>query len=231
MVYWRLQTSLLFKKPKISLPNFCKEAYYSVSIFLMERYLIVSYHPGRSVVGTLGEELKGRRIVLCVTGCALAYQSAEIAIQMLGHGSEVYAVMSPMAQKIIHPNLLERATCNPVITEITGKIEHVALATGAGRVDLVCIAPASANTVSKISLGIADTSVTTVACAALGSKIPIVVQPAMHECMFHNPMVAENIERLKKLGVEFVGPRIEDGRFKLAKVNDVIQVVIDMLKS
>ncbi|MFQ6086811.1 MAG: bifunctional phosphopantothenoylcysteine decarboxylase/phosphopantothenate--cysteine ligase CoaBC, partial [Candidatus Bathyarchaeia archaeon] len=155
-----------------------------------------------------------------------------IARQLMRHGAEVFAVMSPMAQKIIHPYLMEWATGNPVVTELTGKIEHVALAgEHANKADMILVAPATANTIGKIASGIDDTTVTSVASTALGSKIPIVIVPAMHESMYRHPILDENIKKLEALGVEFVGPRIEEGKAKIAETEEVLEVVIRKLSA
>jgi phosphopantothenoylcysteine decarboxylase/phosphopantothenate--cysteine ligase len=189
-------------------------------------------HPSKDILGTKGTELKGKRIALCITGSVAAVQCPEIARQLMRHGAEVYAVMSPMAQKIIHPYLMEWATGNPVVTELTGKIEHVALAgEHPGRVDLVLIAPTTANTISKIAAGIDDTTVTSVASTAFGSKTPIIIVPAMHQSMYHHPILKENIEKLKALGVEFVEPRIEEGKAKIAETETILEAVIRRLSA
>jgi phosphopantothenoylcysteine decarboxylase/phosphopantothenate--cysteine ligase len=64
-------------------------------------------HPSKGIIGTKGDELKGRRIVLCVTGSVAAVRSPEIARELMRHGAEVYPVMTAIAQRIVHPNLLE----------------------------------------------------------------------------------------------------------------------------
>jgi phosphopantothenoylcysteine decarboxylase/phosphopantothenate--cysteine ligase len=189
-------------------------------------------HPSKDILGTKGTELKGKRIALCITGSVAAVQCPEIARRLMRHGAEVYAVMSPMAQKIIHPYLMEWATGNPVVTELTGKIEHVVLAgEHPGKVDLVLVAPATANTISKIAAGIDDTTVTSVASTAFGSKTPIIIVPAMHESMYHHPILKENIEKLKGLGVEFVEPRIEEGKAKIAETKTILEAVIHRLSA
>lgn len=189
-------------------------------------------HPSKDILQTRGTELKEKRVVLCITGSVAAVQCPEIARQLMRHGAEVFAVMSPMAQKIIHPYLMEWATGNPVVTELTGKIEHVALAgEHDNKADLILVAPATANTISKIAAGIDDTTVTSVASTAFGSKIPIVIVPAMHESMYHHPILNENIEKLKGLGVEFVGPRIEEGKAKIAETEEISEVVIHKLSA
>jgi len=190
----------------------------------------LSIHPSKHIVGTEGKELKGKRIALCVTGSVAAVQSPEIARALMRHGADVFAVMSLMAGKIIHPYLMEWATGNEVITELTGKIEHVALVGEHSlRVDLLLVAPATANTISKIACGIDDTTVTSVATTAFGSNCPIIIVPAMHESMYNHPILTKNIKDLKALGVEFVGPRIEEGKAKIAKTKEIVDVVIRKL--
>jgi phosphopantothenoylcysteine decarboxylase/phosphopantothenate--cysteine ligase len=145
-------------------------------------------------------------------------------------GAEVYTVMSPMAQKIIHPYLMEWATGNHVVTELTGKIEHVMLAgEGPDKVDLVLVAPATANTISKIACGIDDTPVTTLVTTAFGSSTPMIIVPAMHESLYRHPVVTENIRKLQSLGVEFVGPRVEEGKAKMAETKEIVEAVIRRL--
>jgi phosphopantothenoylcysteine decarboxylase/phosphopantothenate--cysteine ligase len=190
----------------------------------------MSEHPSRDIVGTKGNELKDKRIVLCITGSVAAAECPGIARSLMRHGAEVFTVMSPMSQMIIHPYLMEWATGNSVITELTGKIEHVALAGKHPRkANLVLVAPATANTISKIACGIDDTTVTSVVTTALGSSIPIIIVPAMHATMYDHPILAENIRKLQALGLELVGPRVEEGKAKIAKTIEIVDAVIRRL--
>jgi phosphopantothenoylcysteine decarboxylase/phosphopantothenate--cysteine ligase len=185
-------------------------------------------HPSNDIVGTKGNELNEKRIILCITGSVAAIESSKIARELMRHGAEVFAVMSHMAQKIIHPYLMEWATGNPVVTELTGKIEHVAL-TGAyplRKADLILVAPATANTIGKIACGIDDTSVTSTVSVAFGLEIPVVIVPAMHESMYRHPIVMGNIKKLQALGVEVVEPRIEEEKAKIASTEQIVNVVI-----
>ena len=191
---------------------------------------MLSIHPSKHIMGIKGIELKGKRRVLCVTGSVAAIQSPEIARTLMRHGAEVFTVMSPMAQKIIHPYVMEWATGNAVVTELTGKIEHVALVgEHSEKADLVLIAPATANTISKIACGIDDTTVTSVASTAFGSDSPMIIVPAMHESMYNHPVLTKNIKELEALGVEFVGPRIEEGKAKIADTKEIVDAVIHKL--
>jgi len=187
-------------------------------------------HPSKDIIGSKSRLLMGRKIALCITGSVAAVKCPEIARELMRQGAEVYTVMSSMAQKIIHPYLMEWATGNQVVTELTGKIEHVMLAgEGPDKADLVLVAPATANTISKIACGIDDTPVTTVVSTSFGSATPIIIVPAMHESMYRHPVVTKNIKKLQSLGVEFVGPRVEEGKAKMAETKEIVEAVIRRL--
>ncbi|MFX0078117.1 MAG: bifunctional phosphopantothenoylcysteine decarboxylase/phosphopantothenate--cysteine ligase CoaBC [Candidatus Hermodarchaeota archaeon] len=184
-------------------------------------------HPSRDIIETLGVELRGKCIVHCITGSVAAVQSPEIARLLMRHGAEVVAVFSEAAHIIIHPYLMEWATGNPVITELTGAIEHVALAgEHEEKADLILVAPATANTISKIAMGVDDTPVTSTVTTAFGTGIPIMIVPAMHASMYDHPIVRENIKKLEDLGVVFIGPRLEEGKAKIATTKEVVGAII-----
>ncbi len=126
---------------------------------------------------------------------------------------------------------MEFATGNPVVTEITGFIEHVELAgEHENKADLVLVCPpATANTIGKIACGIDDTPVTTVVTTAFAHTPIMIAPPAMHSTMYDHPVVKDNIEKLKKLGVEFVGPRFEEGKAKVASTEEIVYRVIKKL--
>lgn len=187
-------------------------------------------HPSLDIVSTLGTELAGKRIVLCISGSVAAVKSPEIARLLMRHGAEVFPVMSEAAMRIIHPDLMEWATGHLPVTHLTGTIEHVALAGNVeGRADLVLVAPATANTIGKIACGIDDTPVTTLATTALGEGIPMIVVPAMHEPMYRHPFVRENIEKLTKHSIRVIEPRIEEGKAKIAEVSDIFEEVMRLI--
>jgi len=188
---------------------------------------LINGHTSKDIMGTIGNELKGKHIVLCITGSVAASECPEIARSIMRHGGEVFTVMSPMSRMIIHPFLMEWATGNPVVTELTGKIEHVALAGDhPQKADLILVAPATANTLGKIASGIDDTTVTSVVTTALGTRIPIIIVPAMHATMYKHPILTEKINKLRALGVEFVGPRFEEGKAKIAKTSEIVDAVM-----
>jgi phosphopantothenoylcysteine decarboxylase/phosphopantothenate--cysteine ligase len=187
-------------------------------------------HSSKVIKGTTSNVLSGKTIALCVTGSVAAVECPIIARELMRHGAEVYAVMTPAACGIIHPNLIEWATGNRVITHLTGQVEHISLGgESPGHADLILVAPATANTISKIANGIDDTPVTTVISTAFGAGLPILVVPAMHETLYRHPIVLENIEKLKSHGMVFVGPRMEEGKAKIARTDSIVTKVIDIL--
>jgi phosphopantothenoylcysteine decarboxylase/phosphopantothenate--cysteine ligase len=141
---------------------------------------------------------------------------------LIRRGAKVHCVASAASQQILHPYALEYASANPVITEITGRVEHVQFCGVGGLADLFLIAPATANTVGKMACGIDDTPVTTFATTALGSGKPVALVPAMHEAMYRHPAVLRNLDALRAMGVTLIDPRIEEGK---AKIADNLQVV------
>jgi phosphopantothenoylcysteine decarboxylase/phosphopantothenate--cysteine ligase len=185
------------------------------------------YRPTRDIYCTEGEELVGTRIVLCVTGSVAAYKAIDVARLMVKHGAEVYAVMSHGTSRIfLSQEMMKWATGNDVVTELTGNLEHISLA-DRDTTDIVIVYPCTANTVGKLASGIDDTVVTSVLTVALGSNIPIVICPAMHEAMYYNKIIQENIKKLKINGVIFLEPRIEQGKAKLIAANELLQYVQD----
>jgi len=157
-------------------------------------------------------------------------ECVELARELIRHGADVHAVMSKEGAKIITPWSMEFATGNPVTTEIDGRVQHVSLLGDASdRSDLLLIAPCTANTLSKIACGIDDTTVTTMATIAIGSKVPVMLAPAMHASMFENPLVKENIRRLQDIGIDIIGPKMDGKKAKIADVQDIVAAVIRKL--
>ena len=161
-------------------------------------------------------------VALGITGSIAAVKTIELAHELRRQGAAVRGVMTESAQGIVHPWAVEFATDNPVVTEITGSIEHVELCGREGWADILLLAPATANTVGKVAGAIDDTPVTTTATTALGAGVPVVVAPAMHEPMYDHPGVSEAIERVESWGVAFVPPRIEEGKAKIATEEAIV---------
>lgn len=189
-------------------------------------------HPSDAIIGSQSSLLKGKKIVLGITGSIAAVECFELARDLMRHGATVIPVLTPEAQKLVTPYAMSFATGQEAITELDGRVQHVTLMGDVKeRADLLLIAPSTANTISKIACGIDDTTVTTMATVALGSGVPVLIAPAMHGAMFNNPMVAENIVKLKKVGVEFIGPRMEGKKAKIAVKEEIVHTVIRKLSA
>uniref|UniRef100_UPI002F357A17 flavoprotein n=1 Tax=Halobellus rufus TaxID=1448860 RepID=UPI002F357A17 len=169
--------------------------------------------------------LDGVNVALGVSGSIAAVKVVELAHELRRQGAAVRGVMTESAQGIIHPWAVEFATENDVVTELTGRVEHVELCGREGWADVLLLAPATANTVGKIAGAVDDTPVTTCATTALGADLPVVVAPAMHEPMYDHPGVLEAIERVESWGVDFVDPRIEEGKAKIATEEAIVTAV------
>lgn len=184
-------------------------------------------HPVDEIREIKSIKLSGKKIVLGVTGSIAAVKCVQLSRELIRHGAEVFPVMTHSATKIIHPDALEFSTGNKPIVELTGKLEHVSFC---GRIkeaaDLLLISPCTANTISKIALGIDDTTVTTFATTALGSGIPILLAPSMHLSMYDHPIVQDNIKRCKHAGIKFVGPTIVRNKAKIENIENIVAYVI-----
>lgn len=147
--------------------------------------------------------LKGKTAVLAVTGSIAAYKTANLARMLKKLNCDVHVLMTENSTQFINPITLETLTQNKCLIDTFDRnfqysVEHVALAKKA---DVVLIAPASANVIGKIANGIADDMLTTTVMACPCKKI---VSPAMNHNMLHNPIVQDNIEKLKRFGYEII---------------------------
>lgn len=171
---------------------------------------------------TTVQTLAGKEIVLAVTGSIAAVECVRLIHAFRRKGAEVQVVMSSGAAGIVTPDALTYACGRPAITRISGMVEHVTFCGDGGSADLLVIAPCTANTISKIACAIDDTPVTTFATTAIGSGMPVLVVPAMHHSMFRHPGLTENIERLEEWGIRILSPRIEEGKAKIADIDEIV---------
>lgn len=171
---------------------------------------------------TKNQTLARKKIVLAVTGSIAAVETIRLAHALRRKGAELQGVMSPSACGIIHPDALTYATGKPVICSLSGMVEHVALCGEGGWADLLVIAPCTANTLCKVAAGIDDTTVTTFATTAIGNRMPVIVSPAMHHSMYRHPGVARCIQTVREWGIHVIDPRIEEGKAKIASIEDIV---------
>ena len=149
--------------------------------------------------------LKGKTVLLGVTGSIAAYKIANLARMLKKLHCNVHVLMTENATQFISPVTFETLTENKCLIDTFDRnfqysVEHVALAKQA---DVVMIAPASANVIGKIANGIADDMLTTTVMACPCKKI---ISPAMNHNMFHNPIVQDNLAKLEKFGYEIIKP-------------------------
>ena len=183
----------------------------------------------KDIAGIEGSEIEGKKIVLCITGSVAAYRAIDLARQLIRHGAEVYPVMSEaVASALLTPDMMKWATGNNVVTKLTGSLEHIDLA-NYNMSDLIVVYPCTANTIGKVANGISDTPVTSVLSVALGSRIPIIIAPAMHESMYVNSLIQENIQRVKDQGVDFLQPIITEGKAKVVSPEQMLKSIISKL--
>jgi phosphopantothenoylcysteine decarboxylase/phosphopantothenate--cysteine ligase len=187
-------------------------------------------HPSEAIRGRHSKLLAGRRIVLGITGSIAAIEVPRVVRELIRHGADVRAVMSPEASRLVTEESVAFATGHRPVVQLTGDVEHVnLLGPGEGQADLLLIAPATANTIAKIAHGIDDTAVTSCASVALGGGVPILIAPAMHAHMGLNPAIRENIARLESWGVGLIAPLKAEGEEKLATPEEVAAAVLHRL--
>jgi len=155
-------------------------------------------------------------VVLCVTGSIAAVECVKLARELRRQGANVKCFMSDDACKIIHPNTMEFATGQKVVLELTGDIEHVKYA----QADLILVAPATANLISKFAYKIADNPISTLLITAFGYSTPIIFVPSMHDSMYKS--VHDNIQKIKNEGIVFIDPKREEGKAKFPSIPDII---------
>ncbi|MCR4335566.1 MAG: bifunctional phosphopantothenoylcysteine decarboxylase/phosphopantothenate--cysteine ligase CoaBC [archaeon] len=164
-----------------------------------------------------------KTVVLGMCGSIACVRAFDLVRLLRKKGFNVQVLMSKGAEGIITKDSMEWASGNEVITKITGKVEHVKFFGKKGIGDLMLIAPATANTISKIAMAIDDTPITTFATIAIGSKKPVLICPAMHEPMYEHPIVQKNIELLEKeKRIRIIEPLVEEEKAKLASVEKIV---------
>ncbi|KMP11972.1 phosphopantothenoylcysteine decarboxylase [Candidatus Nitromaritima sp. SCGC AAA799-C22] len=149
--------------------------------------------------------LRGRKIVLGVSGGIAAYKAVELLRLLVQDGAKVLVVMSANAGKFVTPLTFEALSGNPVYHQVFDSVssagmEHIRAAESA---DLLIVAPATAGTIGKMANGLADDALSNLFVAFRG---PVLVAPAMNDGMYDNPAVKDNIETMKRRGIGFIEP-------------------------
>lgn len=174
--------------------------------------------------------LRGKNIVLGVTGGIAAYKAVEVVSRLKKAGAAVHVIMTEGATKFVTPLTFRELSANPVAVHMweepkTWNVEHIALATLA---DIFLIAPATANIIGKIANGIADDMLST---TVMATKAPVVIAPAMNTNMYLNPITQQNITKLASLGYRFIEPATGmlacgvEGPGRLAEPSTIVEYV------
>lgn len=178
--------------------------------------------------------LKGKKIILGVTGGIAAYKAAELVRELVRAGAYVQVIMTKNAQAFVTPLTFQTISGHPVVTELfnlitEAKVGHIALADMA---EVIVVAPATANIIGKVAAGIADDMLTTVIMA---SKAPVLFAPAMNVHMWENQICQQNIAKLRSLGYYFVEPGVGElacgyeGKGRLAEIPEIIEEIQHIL--
>lgn len=175
-----------------------------------------------------------KSVVLGVTASVAIYKACDIIRRLRERNMRVSVVMTKEAEELIKPILFASLSNNKVYRGLFEdpdfwQIEHVSLAKSA---ELVLIAPATANIIGKIAGGICDDLLTCIVCA---TKQPVLICPAMNDTMYNNPIVQDNIKKLKNLGYKFIEPKVgklacgDTGIGCLAEVETIVKEVEKIL--
>src|SRR5215510_9093643 len=175
-------------------------------------------------------------IALGVTGGIGAYKAVEIARGLQKNGHDVVAIMTKSGEKFVGPLTFEAITRREVITDqykpgANADIEHIAIASN---IDVLLVAPATANTIGKFANGLADDFLSSLFVA---TKAPVMIAPAMNSNMFDHPAVARNLQTLVARGVHVVDPGSGYlacgwiGKGRLAEPEDVVAAAEQLLRS
>ena len=179
-------------------------------------------------------QLKGKTVLLGVTGGIACYKSANLASALVKQGANVQVVMTRNATEFIGPHTFESLTGNRVSVDTFDRnyqfqVEHIALADQA---DLVLVAPATANVLAKLAHGLADDMLTT---TILACNCPKIAAPAMNTKMYENPVTQDNLDILRKYGWEIVEPASGRlacgavGKGKMPEPEDLLECVLHAL--
>ncbi|NLF38293.1 phosphopantothenoylcysteine decarboxylase [bacterium] len=164
---------------------------------------------------TAGKPFEGKTILLGVTGSIAAYKACELVREWIRAGADVHVVMTANAAQFVTPLTFQTLSRNPVATGLFDEVEqwqpgHISLAE---RGDVLVVAPATANVVAKLSLGLADDALTSLALAFTG---PLVVVPAMNTAMLDHPATQQHLATLRTRGAAIVEP--EEGELACGSV-------------
>lgn len=174
--------------------------------------------------------IKDKKIVVGISGGIAAYKAIDVVNALTKEGANVNVIMTKHALEFITPLALETLSHNKVITDMFSEnnskfVGHIYYGQ---KSDLIVIVPATANIIGKVANGLADDMLSSTIIAA---TVPILFAPAMNEYMYKNPIVQDNIDKLKRFGYEFIEPQSghlacgTEGIGKLANTKTIIETI------
>lgn len=176
--------------------------------------------------------LKGKKILLGITGGIAAYKTPELIRQLIAEGAEVKAVATRNALQFVTPVSLQTVSRNKVYSEVfepvsTFNPEHISHADWG---DMLLVAPATANIIGKFASGVADDALSTL---FLAFNKPVLVAPAMNTVMYDHPIVQRNMQVLTEIGVQFIEPAYGElacqtvGRGRMQEPEEIVRFLQD----
>src|ERR671937_1036816 len=175
-----------------------------------------------------GSALERRRVLLGVTGGIAAYKAVLLARLLVDAGAEVQVVMTPAALRFVGADTFTALTGRPVRSEVFEDVEQVLHVQLAREADVAVVAPATANVLAKLALGLADDLLTS---TLLESRCPLVVAPAMHTGMYGHPATQAHLTALSERGVVVVGPATgplaagDEGLGRMSEPEEILEAV------
>jgi phosphopantothenoylcysteine synthetase/decarboxylase len=177
-----------------------------------------------------------RLVILGVTGSIAAYKAVDVASRLTKEGCEVRVVLTADAQRFITPLAFKTLSRHPVITDLYDEEEgwkpaHIELA---DRADLLLVAPATANKIAKLALGMADDALTCIALA-IRPEAKVLIAPAMNGKMWLHPATQQHVTTLRGRGAEFIGPESGllscgyEGLGRLWEAGQIVERALEML--
>lgn len=166
--------------------------------------------------------LSNKHIIISIGGSISSYRVPDIIRELKKNGARVTGVISEAAGKIIGEQTIEWATEEKVITNLTGRMEHISMFQDCDYEHIFLMCPATYNQIGKIASGVADGVGETIFANALGSGVKIFISPTMHMEMYNNPIMESNIKKLETMGVNIIQPRLEEGKAKIPFPEDII---------
>jgi phosphopantothenoylcysteine decarboxylase/phosphopantothenate--cysteine ligase len=175
--------------------------------------------------------MKGREVLIAVTGGIAAYKAASLVSQLVQAGAGVSVIMTRSGTKLVAPKTFEALSGRPVVTAVYGRGSHLHIEV-ARKAEVLCVAPATANIVAKAAIGLADEIVSTVLLSFAG---PTIFAPAMNVEMWAKPPVQRNIAQLRADGILVIDPEVghlscgEVGAGRMAEPDKIFQVIAEQL--